>query len=41
MTYQKDPRVDHYIGALPPWQQAVCLKVRDLVHAADPAVGSV
>lgn len=38
MTYQKDPRVDHYIGALPPWQQAVCLKVRDLVHAADPAV---
>ena len=38
MTYQKDPRVDHYIGALPPWQQAVCLKVRDLAHAADPAV---
>jgi hypothetical protein len=38
MTYQKDARVDHYIGALPPWQQGVCLKVRDLVHAADPAV---
>ncbi|HET7782895.1 MAG TPA: DUF1801 domain-containing protein [Arthrobacter sp.] len=38
MTYRKDPRVDQYIGALPPWQQAVCLKVRDLVHAADPGV---
>jgi hypothetical protein len=38
MTYQKDPRVDHYIGALPPWQRAVCMKVRDLVHGADPAV---
>ena len=38
MTYQKDPRVDDYIGALPPWQQAICLKVRDLVHAADPGV---
>ena len=38
MTYQKDPRVDHYIGALPPWQQQICLKVRDLAHAADPAV---
>jgi hypothetical protein len=38
LTYQKDPRVDHYIDALPPWQQAVCLQVRDLVHAADAAV---
>ncbi|UEL29405.1 DUF1801 domain-containing protein [Pseudarthrobacter sp. L1SW] len=38
MSYQKDPRVDHYIGALPPWQQQICLKVRDLAHAADPAV---
>jgi hypothetical protein len=39
MTYEKDPRVDQYIDALPPWQQAICRQVRDLVHAADPEVG--
>jgi hypothetical protein len=33
-----DPRVDDYIAALPDWQQAICREVRDLVHAADPAV---
>jgi hypothetical protein len=33
-----DPRVDAYIDALPTWQQRVCREVRDLVHAADPAV---
>ena len=38
MTYQTDPRVDDYIGALPGWQQAICQQVRDLVHAADPEV---
>lgn len=38
MSYQKDPRVDQYIDALPPWKQAICRKVRDLVHAADPDV---
>jgi hypothetical protein len=38
MTYDTDPRVDAYIGALPSWQQAICREVRDLVHAADPAV---
>lgn len=38
MTYQKDPRVDTYIDALPGWQQAICRVIRDLVHAADPAV---
>jgi len=30
--------VDHYIDALPAWQQAICRQVRDLVHAADPDV---
>ena len=35
MSYPKDPRVDDYIDALPPWQQAICREVRDLVHAAD------
>ena len=39
MSYEKDLRVDQYIDALPPWQQAICRQVRDLVHAADPGVG--
>jgi hypothetical protein len=38
MDYEKDPRVDAYIDALPQWQQAVCREVRELVHAADPEV---
>jgi hypothetical protein len=38
MTYQRDPRVDAYIEALPDWQQAICERVRDLVHEADPEV---
>jgi hypothetical protein len=37
-AYVKDPRVDAYIDALPPWQQAICQEVRDLAHEADPAV---
>src|SRR3954454_6625465 len=38
MTYERDPRVDAYIDALPAWQQAICRDVRELVHDADPAV---
>ena len=38
MTFTADPRVDDYINALPPWQQAICQEVRELVHAADPEV---
>ncbi len=38
MTYGKDPRVDAYIDALPPWQQEICRTVRDLVHEADPDI---
>ncbi len=37
-TYATDPRVDEYINALPDWQQDICRRVRDLVHAADPDV---
>jgi hypothetical protein len=37
-TYPTDPRVDPYIAALPDWQQEICRRVRDLVHAADPDV---
>ena len=36
MTDQRDPRVDAYIDALPEWQQAICRRVRDLAHEADP-----
>ncbi len=38
MAYVKDPRVDAYIAELPDWQREICDHVRDLVHAADPAV---
>jgi hypothetical protein len=38
VSYTKDPRVDAYIDGLPSWQQAICQRVRDLVHAADPEV---
>jgi hypothetical protein len=37
-SYKKDPRVDEYIEHMPEWQQAICRKVRDIVHAADPEV---
>jgi len=35
MPLMADPRVDAYIDSLPDWQQAICRKVRALVHAAD------
>ena len=38
MAYDAEPRVDAYIDALPEWQQTICRRVRELVHAADPAV---
>jgi len=38
VSYTVEPRVDAYIDALPPWQQAICREVRELVHAADPEV---
>ncbi len=31
-----DSRVDDYIDALPEWQRAICRRLRDLIHAADP-----
>jgi len=35
---QADPRIDAYIDALPEWQQAICRKVRALIHEADPDI---
>jgi hypothetical protein len=37
-TYQTDSRIDDYINALLDWQQDICRRTRDLVHAADPEV---
>ncbi len=37
-TVHTDPRIDQYIHTLPDWQQDICRKVRELVHAADPEV---
>jgi hypothetical protein len=34
--YERDPRVDAYIDALPVWQRELCQQLRDLIHAADP-----
>jgi hypothetical protein len=36
--FDPDSRVDDYIDALPGWQQEICRRVRELVHAADPEV---
>jgi hypothetical protein len=33
-----DPRVDDYIAKLPGWQQEICHRLRELIHAADPEV---
>ena len=38
VPYEADPRVDAYIDGLPPWQQAICREVRELVHAAEPEI---
>jgi hypothetical protein len=38
MDDSADPRIDADLAALPAWQQAMCREVRDLMHAADPAV---
>jgi hypothetical protein len=37
-TYERDPRVDRYIGRLPGWQRDVCGQLRDVIHAADPGI---
>jgi hypothetical protein len=35
-VYVRDPRVDDYIDTLPAWQQDLCQRLRDLIHATDP-----
>jgi hypothetical protein len=36
MSFEREPRVDAYINALPEWQRAICRRVRELAHEADP-----
>jgi hypothetical protein len=36
--YDRDPRVDDYIDALPEWQRDACRRLRDVIHAADPEI---
>jgi len=36
--YDRDPRVDQYIDALPDWQGDLCRRLRDLIHAADSEI---
>ena len=38
MSNHRDSPVDEYIDGLPPWQQAICREVREIVHSADPEV---
>jgi hypothetical protein len=33
-----NPDVDEYISSLSQWQQAVCQRVRDLIHQAEPDI---
>jgi hypothetical protein len=40
-AYERDPRVDQYIDALPDWQRQICQELRDLIHAADPEVSEM
>ena len=34
--YERDPRVDAYLDALPAWQRELCQELRDLIHGVDP-----
>ena len=36
--HTKDPRIDDYIASLPSWQQAICKRVRALIHLAEPDI---
>jgi hypothetical protein len=37
-AYERDPRVDDFIDALPDWQRELCRELRELIHVADPEV---
>ncbi|HEY8320126.1 MAG TPA: DUF1801 domain-containing protein [Amnibacterium sp.] len=35
---ERHPGVDAYVNGLPDWQRALCGRLRDLIHEADPAI---
>jgi hypothetical protein len=35
---RRDPRIDAWIDGLPEWQAAICRRVRELLHEADPEI---
>ena len=37
----KDVRVDDYINGLPQWQQVICVRMRELIHQAEPEIEEV
>jgi hypothetical protein len=37
-AFERDPRIDDYISRLPEWQQNICQRLRELIHATDPGV---
>ena len=41
LLHMDNPRVDAYVAPLPAWQQAVCRRVRQLIHEADPNIEEV
>ena len=34
----RDARIDAWIAALPDWQAAICRRLRELIHEADPEI---
>lgn len=35
---KSNPQVDIFINALPEWQKEICIKVRQLIHEAEPSI---
>ena len=35
---RRDPRVDTYLEALPPWQRELGEELRELIHSVDPEI---
>ena len=38
MTIAHSSQIDVFINALPVWQQKICLRIRQLVHEAEPSI---
>ena len=38
MANNRHPGVDAYLDRLPPWQQVLCGRLRDIVHEADAGI---